>query len=94
LNKEVSPDVHPQAVSSSSGLSNTSAGSAQQLSEEINLDRLAITLLEKEVSLAESFGENTELIAQLKRDLYEAITACRRKVQSLQRDHAMPGIII
>jgi hypothetical protein len=91
LNKEVSPAVHPEAASSSSGLSNTSANSAQQLSEEINLDRLAITLLEKEVSLAESFGENIELVAQLKRDLYEAITACRRKVQSLQRDHAMPG---
>jgi hypothetical protein len=90
LNKEVQPAGQLQSSSSSAGQSCTptlqSASSAMQLTEEINIDRLTITLLEKELTLAESFGGSESMVLELRQTLFATITACRQKVQALQRD--------
>jgi hypothetical protein len=81
--EEVGPEVQHSSSSSTSVLS---AAATASLTEEINLQRLTITLLKDEIALAESFGGNEDEIKTLKRNLYETVTSCRQKVQSLYRD--------
>jgi hypothetical protein len=71
--------------SSSANPSLLSAGTTAELTEQINIDRMAISLLEKEIPLATKFGD-TERATQLERELYLTIGSCREKVQTLQRD--------
>jgi hypothetical protein len=87
LHSALGQDLQPSVSTSSAERPRVSDESAHaKVTEEINIDRLAISLLKEEISMAESFGGDEEHITELKKKLYANLTSCRLKVELLQRE--------
>lgn len=77
------PDRPPLTPAGTVRRRSGSGSSSSNVADEINSGRIVIALLEKEIAMAESFSEDVEHIQSLKRELYAAVSDCRKKAQQL-----------